>query len=178
LAIVKRLSVLLEHPVHVQSELCNGSIFSIQVPRGGTSDIYCPVAEAAIGSRQHGQFAVLVDDDASVLTGLQMLLQTWGYEVLTAASTSQALERLATTGKLPDVVVADYRLREGQVGTDTVMQIRAQLGRPVPGIILTGELGGEWQAGAKVNGLEVVFKPVTPRQLYDALEQCIRSNAL
>ena len=170
LAIVRRLSALLGHPVEVRSTVAKGSEFRIRVPLGAAmakpvAALAAPVASGA------GRFAVLVDDDAIVLMGLQAILKEWGYDVLTAGSADQALERLAADGRRPDIVVADYRLREGRVGTEAILRVRALRGDDIPGVILTGETGPECLHDAAEHRLFVVHKPVTPRELGAALER-------
>ena len=130
-----------------------------------------------VGIGGKGRFAVLVDDDAIVLLGLKATFEEWGYEVLAAGSADQALARLQETAECPDVVVADYRLREGRSGTEAILRIREACGAAVPGIILTGETGSEILQEAQVHGLDVIHKPVTPRQLGEALDRFLASGS-
>ncbi|MCW2236869.1 hybrid sensor histidine kinase/response regulator [Azospirillum canadense] len=174
LAIVERLSALLDHPVEVRSEVGKGSAFTIAVPLAtGTSVPSAPVGTALERSGRD-RLAVLVDDDAIVLLGLRAMLQDWDYEVLIAGSTDQALERLKEAGRSPDIVVADYRLRDGRVGTEAILRIRELVGAQVPGVILTGETGAECHRDAQAHGLGLLHKPVTPRQLHGMLEEHLR----
>jgi len=175
LAIVKRLSTLLDHPVEVRSALGRGSVFSITVPRAMVTR--CAPCSAGTQTRAtgaeigKGRLAVLVDDDAIVLLGLRAMMQDWGYTTLIAGSINQALDAVRRSGRVPDIIIADYRLRDGRVGTEAVQQIRKAVGRSVPGIILTGEVGPDCRHDAARHGLGIAFKPVTPRQLLGALEQ-------
>ncbi|WP_448189690.1 PAS domain S-box protein [Azospirillum sp. sgz301742] len=170
LAIVRRLSALLDHPVEVRSTVGAGAEFRIRVPLGtvAAKPAATPGGPVASGA---GRFAVLVDDDAIVLMGLQAILKEWGYEVLAAGSADQAVEGLAADGRTPDIIVADYRLREGRVGTEAILRVRALHGAGIPGIILTGETGPECQHDAAEHHFCVVHKPVTPRELGAALER-------
>jgi len=95
----------------------------------------------------------------------------WGFDVLAAGTTDQALERLREAGRKPDIVFADYRLRDGRVGTEAIVQIREMFGAEVPGVILTGETGSECQQEAGALGVQIVHKPITPRQLGKVLER-------
>ena len=175
LAIVRRLSRLLGHPVRVDSQVGQGSTFSIDVPVGArdaeASTMPCAPAPVAM----HGLLALVIDDDAMVLTGLRTVLEGWSYEVAMAGSGDEALERLRELGRAPDIVIADYRLRDGEVGTEVVRRVRAFLGHAVPGIILTGETGPEHQQQAALHDLGLAHKPVTPRQLFNALERQLRA---
>lgn len=114
-----------------------------------------------------------VDDDAIVLLVLKAMFESRGYEVLPAGSAEQALHRLEQRGRRPDVVVADYRLREGRTGAEAIRAVRAAVGADVMGIILTGETGAEVQREAAEQELVVIHKPVTPRQLGDALDRLL-----
>jgi len=167
LAIVQRLSGLLAHPVTVRSRPGEGSVFVIEVPLGQAAPRTAAAAVSEVVG--NGRFAVLVDDDAIVLLGLKATFEAWGYEVLAAGSADQAMARLRERGRRPDVVVADYRLREGRSGTEAILAVRAAHGADIPGIILTGETGAEVQSDAAQHDLGVIHKPVTPRQLGAAL---------
>ncbi|HYG86862.1 MAG TPA: ATP-binding protein [Azospirillum sp.] len=170
LAIVQRLSNLLNHPVEVRSAPGRGSVFTIAVP--ATQALPSPESRAvAAVESSHGRFAVVVDDDAIVLLGLKAMFEEWGYRVLVAGSADDALARLDGTDRRPDIIVADYRLREQRVGTEVILRIRHRYGTAIPGIILTGETGPEAQRDAAMHGLRVIHKPVTPRQLAQALER-------
>ena len=169
LAIVRRLSALLGHPVEVRSMAGRGSEFRIRVPLGTAAAMPAAALSGPVANGA-GRFAVLVDDDAIVLMGLRAILTEWGYDVLAAGSADQALEQLAANGRRPDIVIADYRLREGRVGTEAILRVRALHGADVPGVILTGETGPECLQDAARHGFTVVHKPVTPRQLGTALE--------
>ncbi|MBP2302949.1 PAS domain-containing hybrid sensor histidine kinase/response regulator [Azospirillum picis] len=171
LAIVRRLSQLLDHPVQVRSTPGVGTSFVIALPLGRGVERPSGPAEQATAGR--GRFAVVVDDDAIVLLGLETIFRDWGYEVLVAGSADKAVEALRRSGRRPDLVVADYRLREGRIGTEAVARIRELFDAPgqppVPGLILTGETGPECERDAAAHGLGIIHKPVTPRQLGHAL---------
>jgi signal transduction histidine kinase/CheY-like chemotaxis protein len=176
LAIVQRLAKLLDCRVEAVSALGRGSIFSIEVPLGQTSAIPRP-EPAPIAVPTGGRYAVLVDDDAIVLMGLQCILRDWGYEVLAAGSTDQALERLRTGIREPDIIVADYRLRGGRVGTEAILKIRELFNSNIPGVLLTGETGPECAADAAMHGLSIAHKPISSRQLNVAVERLLSEAA-
>ncbi|MGQ9368235.1 hybrid sensor histidine kinase/response regulator [Azospirillum sp. ST 5-10] len=172
LAIVRRLSALLDHPVTVRSRPGRGTVFTVEVPLARRRDPAARTARtgpATVETATPRAFAVVVDDDAVVLMGLRTILQEWGYDVLTAMAAAPALKRLEESGRRPDVVLVDYRLRDGRVGTEAVEGIRARFGPEVPGIILTGEIGPEPQRDAAALQLGLLYKPVTPNLLKAAL---------
>lgn len=175
LAIVRRLSKLLDHPVWVRSEIGRGSVFAVDLPLGLSEAITAAQPCAPTPSAKSGLCALVVDDDVMVLTGLQVVLEGWGYEVLIAGSGDEALERLQEACRTPDVVIVDYRLREGEIGTNVVRRVRDFVGHTVPGVLLTGETGSEFQHEAATNDLGLAHKPVTPRQLHSVLERQLRA---
>lgn len=169
LAIVRRLSDLLGHPVVLTTEPGQGSRFSILVPQAEMAPQ--TAAERPVAKPGRGRFAVVIEDDALVLIGLQATLEEFGFDVLAAGSSDEALRRLHAEGRRPDVIVTDYRLRGDEVGTQAVRHIRALYKRTVPGIVLTGETGQETRDDAERNGLGILYKPIDPDQLSAALER-------
>jgi CheY-like chemotaxis protein len=89
-----------------------------------------------------------------------------------AGSQDEALLGLRP-GHAPDLIVADYRLRDGRVGTDAIRAVREGCGKPVPAILLTGETGKECDVEAKTLGALVLHKPVTSHDLAFALKSLI-----
>lgn len=177
----------LNHPVEVLRAPGGGMEWVVTVPRGRNLSAPVPpeapvrAAAAAVADLDRSpaipstplgamgkRFVLLVDDDPIVLMGLEAVLSEWGYDILTAVSADQAMERLNARGQRPDMVMADYQLRNKRVGTEVVARVRQRFG-PVPGVILTGETGGACLAEADAMGLTVMIKPVTPQQLAVAL---------
>jgi PAS domain S-box-containing protein len=171
LAIVRRLSGLLGHVVEVSSTPGEGSEFVVLLPRAtaepaGRATVHVRPAPAG-GGRGEGRLAVVVDDDATVLAGVTTTLEAEGFEVLGARSGETMLDRVRAAGRRPDVVVADYRLADGRVGTEAILSVRRHCGHAVPSLILTGEFGPEAQRDAAEHGFGLLRKPVSPRELVE-----------
>ena len=174
LAIVQRLSTLLNHPVQVRSELGNGSVFSIAVPL--SPDAAAPRASCAPAViTGQNLLAVVIDDDALVLMGLSAVLEGKGFTAVTAGSGDEALDRVRDLARPPDIIIADYRLRDGETGIAAVLRLRRALGGAVPGILLTGETGPSFQSEAAAHALGVAHKPVASDQLFRAMEDQLRA---
>ena len=141
LSIVRRLSMLLNHPVEVSSGPGQGSCFIVSVPLQDERPEAPQETTTRIAiSDVAGRLVVIIDDDPLVLETLRMTIEDYGLSVIAAPDCAEAVRRLGSAGRMPDLVLADYRLRNGQVGADAIVAIRDAVGSQVPAIILTGEL--------------------------------------
>jgi PAS domain S-box-containing protein len=179
LAIVRRIAHLLGHRIKVSSRPGAGSSFSLELPLGieeeaphtAAAEDLCP------GRKGQGRLVVVVDDEAMVLDSLQAILMEWGYEVLAAGDEEQAVAQIQEQARRPNIVIADYRLQEGRTGTGAIHAVRALFDQPIPGVILTGETNPAFLRKAAEDGLGIVHKPVTPRQLSRVLDQQLHAAA-
>ncbi|MBS1173092.1 MAG: hypothetical protein H6R12_1922 [Proteobacteria bacterium] len=172
LAIVDRLSRLLDHPVGFRSLVGRGTVFSVTVPRG-----QAPRREdAAVPTRAHGgDFSGLrilaIDDDPDVLESLVAFLTQVGAEVVTASSVAEAREA-AASGRPVDAVLSDYRLPDGD-GVSLIVELRRNGGREIPGIIMTGETAEPVLHRVEESDLPLLHKPVPADTLHAALQEVI-----
>jgi len=135
---------------------------------GATRTIAAPAAVATgagAGASEGKGMVLVIDDEAIILLGLKAILEGWGYDVLTAKSGDQALERLRADGRCPQIVLADYQLQQGRTGPEAVCAVQTMLGQSVPGIILTGDTSSERQEEAERRGFRILHKPVFPNDL-------------
>jgi len=116
---------------------------------------------------------IIIDDDASVLLALNVLLEAWGYRVLTAESEDEAVDKLSGAGARPHGIVADYRLREGRNGVQAIRRICTLVGAEVPSLIITGDTSSEDLREARARGLTILQKPVAPPHLQAVLARTI-----
>lgn len=168
LAIVKRLSDLLGHPVEVRSEAGHGAMFCLTVPRGilrhgAPVDAAVPALGRLDGSAQ--RLVVLIEDERIIREATQTLLSDWGCQVIASASVADALVQLGEVGKKPDLIIADYRLREGATGIEAIKAIRERCGAATPAVLITGDAAAEYLKQAQEQGFPVLHKPVAPAKL-------------
>jgi PAS domain S-box-containing protein len=177
LSIVRRLATLLDHPVEVTSGPGQGSCFIVSVPlqeERHTALLKAPTNNAAI-SDVVGRLVVIIDDDPLVLETLRMTLEEYGLNVIAAPDCADAVRRLGSPGRVPDLVLADYRLRDGQVGAEAIAAIRDAVGSQVPAIILTGELASHGDdidqplEDAQRLGAALFRKPIRSTELLEAI---------
>jgi CheY-like chemotaxis protein len=117
----------------------------------------------------------VIEDEAIVLVGYQMLFESWGYNVVAAGSAEEALNLLRSKGRPPDIIIADYRLKDGQTGVGAIRSIQGEFGEAIPGILVTGDTGAERLREAAASGLPILHKPVNGGQLRDLLVRCLAS---
>lgn len=171
LAKVRRKAALLGHSVEVRSRYGQGSVFTISVPvAAGERAVAEPAAVGGGTGEQPGARLILVvEDDPVQRGGMQMLLESWGHRVVAAADGAAALDCLRASAEKPELVVSDFRLPGALTGVQVVMGAGELLGRPVPGIILTGDTAPERIREAVATGCRLLHKPVAPDQLREAL---------
>lgn len=117
----------------------------------------------------------VIEDEAIVLVGYQMLFESWGYSVVAAGSVEEALQMLRNSDRAPNIIIADYRLKDGQTGVNAIRSIQGEFGKAIPGILVTGDTGAERLREAAASGLPILHKPVNGTQLRDLLVRCLTS---
>jgi two-component system, OmpR family, phosphate regulon response regulator PhoB len=120
---------------------------------------------------------VVIEDEAIVLAGYQMLFESWGYRVVAAASAEDAVAQLGETGEPPGFILADYRLKDGKTGTDAIAALRSAYDPAIPGALVTGDTAVDRLRNAAASGLPILHKPVNGRQLHDILRRSIGAAA-
>jgi CheY-like chemotaxis protein len=114
---------------------------------------------------------VVVEDEAIVLAGYQMLFESWDYHVIAAQTVDEAIELLEEEALCPGFILADFRLRDGQTGLQAIERLRETFGADIPGVVVTGDttVTVEGLRQAIASGMPVLHKPVNGRQLQDIL---------
>ena len=171
LAIVDRLSRLLDHPVGLTSTLGKGSCFSVSVPTAdGRDETARPAASVAARlDASDGKLVVVIDDDPLVLEGMVGLFRSWGCRVVTGSTDRAALAGLAEYGHPPDVIISDYHLRDGKTGIEAITELRTALSAPIPAFLMSGDTDPGPLQDATANGYPLLHKPVSPMALRSAL---------
>jgi CheY-like chemotaxis protein len=77
----------------------------------------------------------------------------------------EAARAAARLGPPPDLVLTDFRLDEGETGVQTIEALRADLGGPVPALIVSAEGAEAIRRVADPLGVPVLEKPVAEARL-------------
>jgi signal transduction histidine kinase len=167
LAIVERLVKLLDHSLELRSQPGKGSMFAVSVPRGRREEFVPGEADGQIVVDRDvaNSLILLVDDEADVRDSMLALLGKWRCEVVAAESCAAMLEKLISIRRIPDLIVADYRLQGEENGIDVVARLREEFNAQVPALLITGDTGMEQLREAEESGLHVLHKPLNPSRL-------------
>ncbi|MEE9447272.1 MAG: response regulator, partial [Arenicellales bacterium] len=100
----------------------------------------------------------------------EKLLTKWGCEVVIAENLEQAIERILKENFKPEVILADFRLRDQANGLDAIDAIREEFNQEIPAILITGDTAPERLQTAKNANVAIMYKPVEPDELALKLE--------
>jgi CheY-like chemotaxis protein len=163
LSICDRIARILDHRLTVNSRHGHGSVFAIRAPRATTPVMRRGSLDPrARGVPLKGMTVLCLDDEPDILEGMGALLGRWGVKVLPARTIADA-ESLALSGR-PDVILADFHLRETETGLEALCRLCAMNGGR-PGALVTANASAELTQGARANGFEILRKPVKPAAL-------------
>ena len=165
LATVRRISILLGHPLQLRSVPGRGSRFTIEVPLADAERVQSISAtvEQKVPNLLRGKLIVVVDDEASVRLGMQSLLESWGCKCITAMDASEALHELGD--RLPDFILADLRLKGEDTGVDVIRILRSYLGESIPAVLISGDTATDQLRKVSAAGLTIMHKPLKPVRL-------------
>jgi len=175
LAIVRRSVELLDgHRVDCFSREGRGSRFSIHAPRLQSSPLPRPAEHDTIESeRIAGAYVVVVDDEPAVLAGLAQLLENWGCLVHAANDGAQVIDGLQHNERIPDLLITDLRLGNGETGLDVARRLHRTLGADVPVLVLTGDLIAHVALEDARAPVRLLHKPVVATKLREAMEELL-----
>jgi signal transduction histidine kinase/CheY-like chemotaxis protein len=170
LAIVERACRLLKHPLQLTSHPDQGTCFSVELPRSLAARRHAPAkALPSQGRSLEHRIAVLIENDAELRSAMSITMENWGLDVLPCASQSEAEEVLREVDIAPDVIVADFQLDDGALGTDAISDLRTAYG-PVPACLVTANRSPDLHGTCDKLGVTLIHKPIDPNVLRGFME--------
>ena len=160
LSIVSRLCRLMAIEIQLESEVLRGSCFCLHLPlvQERMSVPRHSVSGPVVTPIQQGLRVLVLDDEYMVRQAAAMLLDELGCVAFQAHDTAGALAVLAHS--CPDLVIADYRLDQGENGVQAVRQMRS-LCPQLQAVIVSGEANPEQLQAVQSAGLELMHKPLS-----------------
>jgi CheY-like chemotaxis protein len=186
LAIVRRLTDLLGHPLEMASRPGRGSRFSLTVPRAAAprrqrappARVAAPTDASAPASRAFaGRHVVVIDDDPAVVAAMRALFGAAGATVTGAADAAAAREALAAEPAPVELIVADLRLADGACGIAAVATLRDVVGAAVPALIVSGDASETARTEARAANLTLLPKPLAAPALLGAARAALAAAA-
>lgn len=185
LAVVKRCVAMMSAHVGLSSVVGRGSRFWIQLPQANVIHLShktvraqsrpLPSTEAVDMAHQIGGCCLVVEDDPMVVAAWSALLPAWGITVRFADGSIEALT-LIRQGFLPDVILCDQRLRNGESGYSVLQTLLTHL-PTARGAMVSGEHGSAELLQAEEDGYIVMRKPVDISQLQALLTRWMADYA-
>jgi len=172
LSIVERISRVLGHEIAVNSEPGRGSHFSVTAPRGQNISARQP-RDDGIGidpGQLAGTTALCIDNEPAILDGMETLLRGWSCDVIKASSLAAALAQLAGGSAMPNGLLVDYHLDEGN-GIDAIVALRRHTGTNLPAILITADHSPDVRDAARKEHIQFLHKPLKPAALRALLAQ-------
>lgn len=164
LAIADGLCRVLGHTLRVRSWPGRGSVFSVSVPLARSQVQLASAAAEMNGKLPSGARVLCIDNEDSILIGMNSLLSRWGCQVWTARNREECAA-LLNDGVRPQLALVDYHLDHGDTGTELMAWLRTSLGEPVPGVVISADGRPEMVAQVHAAGLDYLAKPVKPAAL-------------
>lgn len=173
LAICERLANLLHTTVQVQSEKGRGSYFSFVQPQHD-AEIAPKIVETVRELKSlKGCHILFVEDVLDVQTATEYLLESWGCTPMIVPTLKAAQASLRQSGIIPDAIIADYRLRDGENGADVIQALRDEFGQAIPAAIVSGNAAPDLLAQMRAKGLDLLRKPIMSMSLYRKIQLLI-----
>lgn len=176
LSIVRRLAVLLGYQIELRSQPGRGTRFAFDVPLG-TAPVGKPVTEQiarAQVSDLSERLIVVIDDEAAIVDGMRVLLQGWGAKVIGSSIGDDVVAAVERHGRMPDLIIADYRLGAGIVGTAVIERLRQELDPEIPAILVTGSIAPDHILEAEAQRFDLLLKPVQSARLRTMIDAKLR----
>jgi CheY-like chemotaxis protein len=166
LSICDRLARLMDHTLTFASCPGRGSAFGVRVARdvkarrARRSGTQRPAADP-IGLR--GLRVLCVDNDCSILDGMEALLGQWGVQVHKARNSAEAM-RICAQADI-DTILADYHLGDGVDGIALLRRVSASRYPVGTAALISADHGAELALIARTAGYPLLHKPLRPAAL-------------
>ncbi len=162
--------------VEVSTQVGAGTEFRVFFPCAPNAAVRSKTRSSAAGT-QPGKETILLVEDEDTVRGMTCYILRWhGYQVIEAASGTQALTIAAEKSGAIDLVLTDLVLPGGVCGVELVRRLRQA--RPELRAVLTSGYEPS-QSGLDPQALAAarfVSKPYTPDKLVEAVQDCLANT--
>jgi PAS domain S-box-containing protein len=177
LAIVDKISKVLNHPIKVDSIQGKGSMFSIQVPIGKIDQIAAlnSLPTQMLQNTDLAQRTIwVIDNDATICDGMARLLSGWNCTVITAISLEHLEQQVDIYQDHADVLIVDYHLDNDETGFSAANVINKGRTLPIPTLMITANYSKSLKDEVAKTGILLLNKPVKPMKLKTTMLHLLR----
>jgi signal transduction histidine kinase/CheY-like chemotaxis protein len=175
LSIAQNISQLLGHKISLDSRLADsdkrgGSVFRVTVPLGEEKKIE---HKQRFNDPNLAHVKVLcVDNEPSILAGMQSLLEQWGCQVTTALDLGQAMS-LWREEYPPQLVLADFHL-DNETGLDILEALQYHWQQQLAAVIISADNSDEVRDEVLAAGYLYLPKPIIANSLRITMNRALR----
>ena len=172
LSIVERIGRVLNHRIDLESTPGRGSHFSVDVPVAAPLPKEAKQREAPRIELGHlADMTVLcIDNEPTILDGMETLLGGWSCRVLKAANLRSAIAAVTDAKLTPNGLLVDYHLDESN-GIEAIGALRWRFGPDLPAILITADRSPRVREEARARDIQVLNKPLKPAALRALIAQ-------
>ncbi|MDF2179957.1 PAS-domain containing protein [Aliiglaciecola sp. CAU 1673] len=169
LTIVDKISKLLGISVSLHSTPGSGSCFSLSLARHeGSPKVNAKKEKQEADTSVHRMRVLVVDNDPEVLQAMLAQLRQWGAKVEGATDFESACQKMP---KAPEVLLMDYHLDNGVLGTELAKSLFHYWQSTVPTIINSADPSEEIREEVQDAGFTFLPKPIKPAALKRLLKK-------
>ena len=176
LAIVRRLTDILDHRIEVHSQPGQGSKFTVKVPVIDGALVVDEAQQSHSCAEDASGLILLIEDDVKVADAWGLLLEVEGYRVATAASAKEARSLMNHLSEMPVLLISDYFLLDGSTGVEAVSIVREYYDSNIPAFIVSGDTSKVVQQARLLDNCTLMRKPVDTSRLLAAAQIASRSG--
>jgi len=179
LAISERIAKLLGVKLNLYSTEHKGSMFSIELPGLPASEI----PEVSLSNykiidkneKLYDKFKeltiLIIDNDELLLSALQQQISLWTDKVIAVKNRSEWLEHYQKTAQVPEVIIADYHLKDGDNGVQFAQKLFIDINRSIPCVICSADPSEELREHVSRAQFSFIRKPVKALALRKMIKQ-------
>ena len=177
LAIVDKISKVLNHSIKVDSVQGKGSMFSIQVPIGKIDSFSSPnsLSTKILPNTDLAQRTIwVIDNDANICDGMARLLGGWDCTVITALSREHLEQQVDIYQDHADVLIVDYHLDNDETGFSAAESINKGRTLSIPTLMITANYSKSLKNEVAKADILLLNKPVKPMKLKTSMLHLLR----
>lgn len=175
LSMVQRICALQAWPLSFDSTVGTGTVFRIALPLAHEAP---PVERRFQTTERPPRGILLVEDDVLLCEATTRFFEADGFRVDAVSNADEAIDaltRLETEGRRPDILVTDHRLPGLITGAALVRQLQ-QRGEGIPAVLISGDFEAPFLHEPPPPGVAVLRKPVSGPVLLAAVGELLRER--